>query len=319
MVVLFLFICILLVFFMVLIVHTNNNLQKSKPETEIIKIKDIETLFNQQDYQSIFDIANDHLQEFPFDNYWLRIRGVSSYQLATNHINNDNNDNNDIDIRNDFLDIAIHDLKRARVLKKDKDKEEIEIFLGKALYARGRFFKDSSIFHFVNALEMIESGQTDMDDKSIELNLRTIYHYLGSAWAEVGDFQRSIEYFEKVEAVSGSKNQLHIAVSWYNQKNYIKAYEYLEQVIQNSSDNNLRVSCMNWKAKIYFEEGKFYKAIKIYEDLIEEFPHSPDPVFRIGMVYYEMNNKVKARDYFRKAAQKDIKCPQANEALMTLY
>ena len=272
----------------------------------------VDTLLENNQYQLLFDYCAYQLTTKPHDFYWLKLYGLAAYQLASNALSESEKDT---DLINSFLDIAIVNLKKARVLSDRENLVLLEILLGKSYYAKGRFFMDSSIYHFHNALELITTMKAN--SAYINSNTRIIYYYLGSAYSEIGDFDNSINYFTLLDGEE--KNQLHIAVSYYKQGNLQKANEYIQQVIQATNDTNLRISCLNWKAKIYFEEGMYDEAIAIYEELIKEYPHSPDPLYRIGLIYYEMNNKVKARAFFRSAADKEIPCPLAYEALLTMF
>lgn len=271
-------------------------------------------LLDSSNYEELFNRSSDELAKEPSSMYWLKLRGLSAYQNAVKLLNEKSEDSELINI---YLDQAIISLKKMLILDNESEREMIEILLGKAYYVKGRFFMDSSIFHFKNALSLIGSTETSFDKYQIQPNLRIISYYLGSAYAEIGDFENSIDYFSQIEGED--KSQLHIAVSYYNMKNYLKAYEQLEDIIISTTDSNLKNSCLNWKAKIYFEEGKYDKSIEIYEKLADEFPNSPDPLYQIGLTYYKMNNKVKARAFFRKATTKEIPCPLANEALMTFF
>lgn len=276
------------------------------------KRPNVEELLSSGQYQLLFDYCGYQLKDKPHDFYYLKLYGLSAYQLASSALSESNKD---IDLINGYLDIAIVNLKKARVLSDKDNLVLLEILLGKSYYAKGRFFMDSSIYHFHNALNLMATMKANAS--YISSNSRIIHYYLGSAYSEIGDYDNSIYYFTLLDGEE--KNQLHIAVSYYKQSNFQKASEYISQVIAATNDTNLKISCLNWKAKIYFEEGMYDEAIAIYEQLISEYPHSPDPLYRIGLIYYEMNNKVKARAYFRSAADKEIPCPLAYEALLTMF
>ncbi len=273
----------------------------------------IDDLLEQSLYSELLRRCDIKIQENPYDPYWLKLRGIASYQIGTQNLSRNSQTEESLA----SIDSAIKDLSRTLVLDPKFEAELIYIFLGKAYYAKGHFFMDSSIYYFKKALEILESNKTIYTDSQAASNSRIVLYYLGSAYAEVAEYEKSISIFRQIEGEN--KSILHMDGSHYNAKNYLKAYETLQYIIENTSDTNLKNTCLNWKAKIYFEDGKYQEAIDIYESLVENFPNSPEPLYNIGMIHYKMNNKIKARAFFRNAATKEIPCPKANEALMSYF
>lgn len=317
-----LFILILLFLVLLILKIKSEKEKKNSPQIKTIEqaIKpskqkyDLDKILSNQNYELLYQYSEEQLTKKWQDFYWLHLHGIAAYHLAAPHLTGEKLNP---DLGNQYLDITIKELSQSRVLANKENRFLIEMFLGKAYYAKGQFYMDCAIHHFQNALNIISTGKSKLKENQVHKNQTNIYYYLASAYSEMGDFDRSIHYFSLLDGEA--QNLLYIAVSYYKQTNYTKAYEYLEQIINSTSDKNLKISCLNWKAKIYFEEGKYESAIALYEALIKDYPYSPDPLYRIGLIYYEMNNKVKARSFFRKATEKEIPCPQANEALLTLF
>ena len=125
-----------------------------------------------------------------------------------------------------------------------------------------------------------------------------------------GDTETQKKYLEK--ALKLAPNNLHnkwFIYSLANELYMLKMYAECEPLFENFIKNNLHNPDIFTLLHIYFENGQNQKAIKLAEDLHQQFPQNMHPVNILFLIYQDIGNKEKAIQYYENFM---IKNPENN-------
>lgn len=241
---------------------------------------DYEALFAEKKYDLATEITAEILAADPFNKKALIYDGFANYyygmQLPA------------FEDQLPYLDRAALSLRKVRILDEKHLTGKIDYFLGRIYYIKGTFFLDEAIVYFESALDL---GYKDHRNE--------ICYFLGMAYSRIGLFDKSLEWLKQVEGDS-DVSRLLIAITYFHQKNYASTLENLDRILQETQDEEVKLSCIFWKAKTFLEQNNYEQAISLYNEILAKVD-SADVHYQLGLVYKEMNNIIQARSEWRKA------------------
>jgi tetratricopeptide (TPR) repeat protein len=177
----------------------------------------------------------------------------------------------------------------VRLYEKPPLPGEIDYVLGKAYYQKGRFYSDLSVRYMSFSLDKNFEG----DDS---------YEYLGLAYNNIGEYDKSITYLLKASEENPSDLlYLVLAQTYYQTGDTAAAEEYLDRSINKSSDAGLTQTARALLGDIYMRRGEYLKAEAQYLKIIEQNPQNADSHFYLGEIYYNLGDPIKARASWRRA------------------
>ena len=203
-----------------------------------------------------------------------------------------------------LFDSAIVNLRKAMLHKNNGLKGKVEYVLGKAYYQKGKYYTDLAIRYLESSME---SGYIGDDT----------YEYLGLAYADINDFQRSAEYYlNAIEKNPTDTLFMVLAQTYYKMDDIAKAEEYLQWTLNRTSDFTIEQKSRYLLGRIYLDQGEYLKAEDQYKKILEKNVKSADAYYYLGVIYEEMEDTTKARFHWRKALEVD---PYHYGARLKLY
>ena len=241
----------------------------------------LEELWEEQRYEEINLRTDEILDLEPMNLRALMYRGFSNFYRGVNQFS--------LEEKISFFDRSIQDLRKARMLEPDEFLGQIYYVLGKAYYYKGKFYADQAIRYLIKA-----EAEGYVGDDS--------YEYLGLAYSELGDYEKSAESFLKaVERDATDMRYLALAQAYFNQGNTARAEEYLVRTLNKTNDISVEIRTRFLLGKIYFETDQLPKSEDQYTSILEKDPKSADAYYFIGEIYLKYDKIAEARYYWRQA------------------
>ncbi len=269
-------------FFLVKKINKNRSLSANR--STVVKA------WKQYDYQKVYELTQQILDEKPFNNFALTYHGFSGFYLAVSAL--------DTSVGQTFLDDAINSIRVAMLYAKKSSIPQLEYMLGKAYFYKNTissyYYSDLAIKYLLDA----KSNGYDADD---------ISEYLGLSYATLGFPQESIQYFTEALLVRESDSLLlSIAEQYYKLKQLSVAKQYLYRIANDCKDESLVLKSMNLLGLIYIDEDKLDEAEKEFEDILKKDKNSADAYYGLGVIYEKRGELVKARAEWRKALRVQV-------------
>ncbi len=148
-------------------------------------LEDILPLWQEENYEEVFRMAEQGLIRTPSQPEYLYLRGASAFYLSTVQL-----------LPKDqqfYLEETVSHLNRLLLLKPDFEEiAEVYYLLGRALSLRGEYFSDEGNYYLLKA----EEGGVQADD---------LDEYIGLNYFYLGDLRESLVYLKKIPAEGSSK------------------------------------------------------------------------------------------------------------------
>ncbi len=271
------------------------HLPVGKPTTKIT----LNDLWQEKNYGQINTQASEILANRPLDESALVYNGFAYFYESVAQ--------SSLEKRIPLLDKAIINLRKALLTKPNSLTPSIYYVLGKSYYFKGKFYLDLAIKYLNKA---VEDGYSGSDT----------YEYLGLAYSDLGEYDKSAALFHKAIAQRPSGLLLFIlAQTYYKAGNNKSAEEYLLRSVnaaQGTKDTTVDEQARFLLGKIYTDQKAYLKAEDQYKQILDINPRSADAHYYLGDIYSLMNDNVKARAEWRDALRID---PQHWGARLKLY
>jgi tetratricopeptide (TPR) repeat protein len=257
---------------------------------------DILLLWEQRSYEEINTLCDEILAESPlnmeariFNGFAYFYRGVAKFTLEDK-----------IPLYNE----AVKNLRIADLESEYPLKGSVRYILAKTYYHKGRYFADLAIEYMKSAQALGYFG----DDS---------FEYLGLAYSELGEYELSVEYFEKaLERNPSDTLYLVLGQTYFTMEDFSKSEEILLRCLNATDDIAVQQKARFLLGKIHFDRGDFLKAEQQYREVLSINPASADAHYNLGSIYDALNDTIKARAEWRKALEID---PTHHGARQKLY
>ncbi len=162
----------------------------------------------------------------------------------------------------------------------------------------------TSTFSYADSL--LEKGRYRLalaNLKSVD-TLQDVSNYkIGNIYASIDDHKKAIKHFKKsVEINDSFKVNLLLAKSFYKVKNYQKAIEIYETVLEKDSDNLIITYRLG---KLYFSANNLKKASTVFKMLLEKDPNNPNYDYQLGLISSRKADGNEMLTHFLKAYKSD--------------
>jgi len=276
--------------------NTESSESESPIEMDTAEDQSIEELWQNKEYVRINNVCEQHLSEHPLDAKYLAVNGFAYFYRGNSLYS--------LEDQIPLYDQAVVNLRKALIAPDPPMKGEIHYVLGKTYYHKGRFYVDQAVKHLKAS---IEAGYESIDT----------YRYLGLAYNELGDYQRSVEHFlQALERDPEPLLYMTIGQIYHKLENYDRALDFLLRAVHSTEEKTVELKSRFVLGNIYIENEEYEKAQAQYEKILSIDPESADAHYYLGDIYDRMDDRVKARAEWRKALQID---PSHYGALLKLY
>lgn len=258
-------------------------------------IKALSEKWKEYDYEEVYDISRQILEEKPFSNTALTYHGYSSFYLAVAQT--------DTSLSQNYLDESINSIRLALYSAKKNLVPQLEYMLGKAYFYKNTV---TSYYYADLAVKYLASA------KEKGYDAKDIPEYLGLSYAALGKPMESIESFTEALLFRESDSLLlSIAEQYYKVGQLSAAKQYLYRIKKESDDVSLVLKSMELLGTIYIDEKNYTDARSEFEGILEKNKNSAAAFYGLGLVYEKQGNLVKARSEWRKALRIQINHPGA--------
>jgi tetratricopeptide (TPR) repeat protein len=242
-------------------------------------------LWDEKEYGMVLEASNDMLEEEPLNGTGLAFKGFSAFYVALNQITEEE--------KLLYLEDSIRSLRKALLLSQKKYAPEIEYILGKAYFQKGHFYYDLSIQYLRSS---IEHGYVKEDS----------YEYLGLAYSQLQDYEKSIEYFLK----AAEKNPtdllyLTLAQSYFKTADFDQAELYINRAIDRAQDTYIKQKAYFLLGDILREDREYDRAKDVYRKILDISPESANAYFYLGEIAEQQGDIAAARASWRDALRYD--------------
>lgn len=251
--------------------------------------------WKEYDYEEVYGISRQILEEKPFSNTALTYHGYSSFYLAVAQT--------DTSLSQNYLDESINSIRLALYSAKKNLAPQLEYMLGKAYFYKNTV---TSYYYADLAVKYLASA------KEKGYDAKDIPEYLGLSYAALGKPMESIESFTEALLFRESDSLLlSIAEQYYKVGQLSAAKQYLYRIKKESDDVSLVLKSMELLGTIYIDEKNYADAQTEFEGILEKNKNSAAAFYGLGLVYEKQGNLVKARSEWRKALRIQINHPGA--------
>jgi tetratricopeptide (TPR) repeat protein len=271
--------------------------QKNK---NTVSIKDVHALWNNTDYNGVYDLSGTLIQTQPFGNTALAYRGFAAFYLAVAEP--------ELAKSQVYLDEAIMAMRKALYKADKRILPQLSYMLGKAY-----FFKNTiSAYYYYADLAVHYLNQA----KTKGFFARDIPEFLGLSYASLGMTKESIIAFtEALLDRDSDVLELAIAEQYYKNAQYASAKAYLFKVANSSNDDVIIKQSHALLGHICINENQFADAMNEFQIILKMDPSSSDAYYGLGVLYEKQGDYVKARAEWRRALQYDVNNQRALQKL----
>lgn len=242
--------------------------------------EDLNRLWEEKNYSRIVTICEEVLDDNFLEFNYLFFHGISNFYLGISQIS--------LEMKIPLINQAIISLRKAYIVSNGDLKGEIAYVLGKAYYYKGKSYSDLTIKYLDIALE---EGYLGKD----------IYEFKGLAYYELGQFDKSINEFEFLSEERHSSELNYIISRAYMELGDInKQQEYLLEILDSSSQKNVRLDSKYDLAKISYNKGLYSETIDYLDEVLKVRADDFDAVFLMGRSLYQIGESKDAKNIFRK-------------------
>ena len=254
------------------------------------------SLWDSREYGSIISLTSRNLESNPMDPYSLFFNGLASFYTALSQVSAQE--------ESLFLTNTVISLRKLMILDSFPKEEIVYYTLGKAYLMKGRYYADTSLKYLQKATDL---GYENADT----------YEYIGEAYSILGDFQKSIENYEKALVLYNSDRLvLKIAEDCFNFGKYDKSAEYYNKLITDTSDESLKKKGLFQLGKLYYDIKNFTMARDTFAELNNLDPTMVESHFLLGEAYYYLGNTTEARQEWHRTLRIN---PEHRDARLRLY
>ncbi|OQY37217.1 MAG: hypothetical protein B6229_08775 [Spirochaetaceae bacterium 4572_7] len=204
--------------------------------------EDLNKLWEDKKYSRIISISEEVLTDNFLDLNYLCFNGFANFYLGISQVS--------LEMKIPLINQSIRSLLKAFILSEGELKGDIAYVLGKAYYYKGHNYSDLTIKYLDIA---IDEGYLGKD----------IYEFRGLAYYELGQYRECINDFDllPVERHSSEINYI-VSESYGKLGNYIKQNEILVNIVETSSQLEVKLDSRTDLATNYFDKGLYSLAIE---------------------------------------------------------
>ncbi len=241
----------------------------------------LEELWKGQRYAEVRDRSTAVLDESPLDAAALLFYGFSSFYLSTEAYT--------LEEKLPYINDSIGALRKALLVVDDAQEPALAYVLGKAYYFKGRYYSDLAALYLERS---VEAGYVADDT----------YEYLGLIYSNMGNYDRSAEYFKlAVEQEGTDLRYLALSQAYVNAGRTEEAESYLLRTINKTDDPMIEERSRFLLGKIYLELDQLTKAEDQYRSIVEANPRSADAHYYLGEIMLKYGKPIEARAEWREA------------------
>jgi tetratricopeptide (TPR) repeat protein len=257
--------------------------------------REIVSRFSEAAYEEVITLSDVTLAEHAMDGIALVLGGFARFYEGVSQVT--------VEEKAGLIDQSIIFLRRARLLNETPLEAQVHYVLGKAYFHKGPFFADMT----VQFLERALASGYQADDA---------YEYLGLAYAQLGDLERSASNFV-IAAQRQPSDLLYLTVAQTYKElgDYQAAESYLRKAVEASEDDYMRYRARIELASVLTELKEFEAAEELLREILEGNPGSADAHYYLGVIYDSTGSPERARFQWREARRID---PNHVEALRRL-
>ncbi|GHV66583.1 hypothetical protein AGMMS49928_01620 [Spirochaetia bacterium] len=240
---------------------------------------ELQVLWAEGDYRQVFSASRTALENKPMDYFLLVMNGFSAYQLAVAQTGS-----SDVEA---YIDACIWSLRKALLLQ-DED-GRVYYVLGKAYYYKGTSYADLAVSYLEKA-------------RRLSFLASDIPEYLGLSYASLRDYRGSVAAFTQSLGDNTSDILLlAIAKSYAELGDYDSARAYLLRCIESSLDYNTINAARLLLGDVLKDAGDAAGAEIQYLAIIAENGENAEAHFRLGELYFDQKDEIRARAEWRRA------------------
>lgn len=269
---------------------------KSSSTKGVLSHSEIAKLWNEGNIEKTIAESRKAAQAFPFDAFYLSMRGISAYYSAL--------DAQDEETRQQLLEESVISLRKALVIGVPSGmRAQVYYILAKAYYQKGEPWFDLAERYFLLARN---NGSKEKD----------LPQYLAVVYAGKKDYEHAIEWFElSLKGDTSDILTLSAAISYKNIGKNDRARELLANLETHATDAKIRLKAKLLLAQDSYDSGDVSAALQRYEEILKEDPLNADAWYGLGLVYAKKNDQLGARAAFRKVVQIDPNHADARKRL----
>ncbi len=237
--------------------------------------------WSEKDYEKVLTLSAEGLEFRPLDPFFLVMKGFASFYRGVGET--------DGEIRLRYMDDAVFALRKAMTSANVPFRPQVLYVLGKSYYHKGPFYMDEAVRFLESSLaEGYPAGDT--------------LEYAAVAYSSLGSHQKSVEAFERALA-AGKTDLLLLAASraYLRAEQPEKAEIAALEALSMTEDAVVREKSRFLLGELYIGRKDYRQAEKQYNLVLETNPDSADAHYRLGLIWQERGDSVRARAEWRKA------------------
>ena len=253
-------------------------------------------LWEKQKYMELINYCDSLLEQNPADVDALIFRGFASFYEGSIKVNYED--------KLPFIDDSVFFLRKAAIFDNERMRPQRNYVLGRSYYHKGKYYADLSIKYLEKSIDEQYIGKDS-------------YEYLGLSYAEVGNKEKSVHFFEMAAENNPSDILFSLLAQIYIDLGSLNlAEDYL--IRSNNRTKNPQIEEKNLFLLGHIYEGRkdMIKAEECYINIIQKNPKAADAYFRLGLLYEIAGDKIRARSEWRKALRAE---PQHYGARLKLF
>ena len=253
------------------------------------------TDWNAKNWDKVIAGTTASLEAAPLDPFYLMFKGFASFYKALELPEGDE--------RAALFDDCIFALRKAIASKKHLPKAQVEYVLGKAYYQKGASYLDECVKYMEAS---IADGYAASDSRE----------YLAMAYSGLGDKEKAIQNFQSALEKSRAELLLLAAAKAYvDAGDSDKAEPLLLEAVAAGKDALVDEKCRFLLEDIYRTRSDGDKAEAQLNFVLQKNPNSAEAHYRLGLIYQDRGEAVRARAEWRKAVSLDPTNIAAREKL----